>query len=170
MKKNILFPIETLSRDFDYKLILAAMCADKDSDVYVGQHDHIFQLSQFMKGGLYLGKNLMRRKQSGNWTSERHLLMKKNGFTVIHLDEEGAITFGQEEDWAVRFKNRIDLSKIDNDDTICTWGNFQTNLYLDATKLNEDTIINTGHPRFNLPEKKYRNFYKDEVNQIKSEN
>jgi len=169
MRKNILFPIESYYREIDYKLILAAMAVDEESDIYLGQHDIIFKTSQFMKGGIYLGKNSMRRTQEGNWTSERHIELKENDFTVIHLDEEGAVFYGLEKEWVNKLTNlRVDLSVMDEDDYICTWGEFQKNTYEESSKIPKTNIFNTGHPRFNLPNDKYSIFYEDEVIEKKS--
>ena len=169
MRKNLLFPIESYEREIDYKLILAAMSTDEDSDIYLGQHDMIFQISQFMKGGIYLGKNSMMRTQEGNWSSERHKELKKNDFTVIHLDEEGAVYYGLEEEWINKLINlRIDLSVMDHDDFMCTWGEFQKNIYEERSKVPQSNIFNTGHPRFDLPSKKYSILYEDEVLEKKS--
>ena len=62
MMSNILFAIESISRELDYKLLLACMLLTKDRVVYIGQHDYSFFMSKYMNGGVYLGKNFLQKK------------------------------------------------------------------------------------------------------------
>ena len=87
MLSNILLPIEIENRELDYKLLLAAFFSEKNT-VYLGQHDYLYSVSKFMTGGIYLGKNQFSIYPDGSWRV-RHNELKKNGFSVVHLDEEG---------------------------------------------------------------------------------
>ena len=182
MSFNILFPIEIIFREMDYKLILAAMCVSKSSTVYIGQHDYLYYVSKYMTGGLYVGKNSMRRanifneenifnpKSDGHWLSERHIDLKERGISVLHLDEEGAIWYGKEKEltfWLT--KRRCDITALDENDTMCTYGDFQNSIYKKHTKVKSKNIITTGHPRFDILREKYRQYYADDVAKIKSE-
>jgi surface carbohydrate biosynthesis protein len=166
MKKNILFPIETISRELDAKLILAGMYASKERNIYIGQHDYLYSLSKYMEGGLYLGKNMFLRKKNGGWIN-RHSKLKSKGFTMVHLDEEGGVYWGEEDEWERMLNRRLDVSKIDNTDFICTWGGFQKNYYQDSIGVNNDQVIVTGHPRFDLLKSKYKDIYKNNAEKIK---
>ena len=153
MINNILFPIESISREIDYKLVLAAMCSDEDV-VYIAQHDYLYYISKFMSGGTYLGKNLFAINTDGTWKS-RHTKLKKRGFSIVYLDEEGAVYWGDEETWRRRLNKRINVDEIKKDDHICTWGSFQKQHYQNVTKALPDNIVVTGHPRFDLFRGKY---------------
>jgi surface carbohydrate biosynthesis protein len=166
MKKNILFPIETIGRELDFKLLLAGMYVSKEKNIYIGQHDYLYSLSKYMDGGLYLGKNMFLRKSNGGWIN-RHSKLKNRGFSMVHLDEEGAVYWGEEEEWRRRLSRRLDVNAIDNNDFICTWGNFQKSYYQDSIEINDEQIITTGHPRFDLLKDKYRGIYKNDVEEIK---
>lgn len=165
MKKNILFPIETSTRELDYKLLLAGMFVNKDKNIYIGQHDYLYSISKYMTGGLYLGKNMFLKKPDGNWIN-RHSEFKNRGFSMVHLDEEGAVYWGEETEWKRRLSRRLNFNLID-DDFMCTWGNFQKSYYQDVIKDNDKKIITTGQPRFELLRKKYNTFFNDEVKEIK---
>ena len=164
MKNNILLPIEIITREIDYKLILAAMCSDGDS-VYVGQHDYLYLASKFMTGGIYVGKNQFSIYPDGSWR-DRHSKLKENGFNVIHLDEEG-VFWGDDENHRQRLSRRIDVDQIENNDYICTWGRFQKNHYQNETIADSDNIVITGNPRFNLLTSQYRGIYDERVNELK---
>ena len=57
---NIFFPIETLSRELDYKLILAHRVAIKfpNSKVYIGSVNAIHELQNEFFGGVYVGNTI----------------------------------------------------------------------------------------------------------------
>jgi len=167
MMSNILFAIESISRELDYKLLLACMLLTKDRVVYIGQHDYSFFMSKYMNGGVYLGKNLFSTKKDGSWQN-RHCILKGRGIIGVHLDEEGAIYEGNESMWRKRLNRRVDIDAIEEDDYMCTWGDFQKRHYHQNTKISFDNIITTGHPRFEMPKKKYQWYYHDDVSKIKS--
>ena len=166
MKNNILLPIEQIGREFDYKLVLAAMCPENDV-IYIGQHDYLYSISKFMSGGVYIGKNLFSIRPDGTWKS-RHTKLKKCDFSIMYLDEEGAVYWGDEDTWRRRLNKRINISEIDRDDYICSWGAFQQNHYQTETKALNANIEVTGHPRFDLFKPKYFKIYQDKVSNIKS--
>jgi len=165
-KKIILFPIESIVRELDYKLMLASMYANKGNIIFIGQHDYIYEMSKYITKGMYLGKNLFSIREDGTW-QDRHSILKSKGFSIIHLDEEGAVYWGDEKTWRRRLNKRMDVGKIKFDDYICTWGIFQKRHYEHVTAANSNNIFNTGHPRFDmLLNKKYAALYKKEVHEI----
>jgi surface carbohydrate biosynthesis protein len=166
MLNNILLPIEQIGREFDYKLLLASMCSEDDL-IFIGQHDYLYFISKFMTGGSYIGKNLFSIREDGTWKS-RHTELKKRGFSIIYLDEEGAVYWGEADTWRRRLNKRINISEIDKDDYICAWGSFQKSHYQNVTKALDSNIVITGHPRFDLFKPKYFHLYKDDVNKIQS--
>ena len=165
MNNNILFPIETITRELDFKLYLAVLYATKDDKIYIGQHDYLFAISRFLTGGIYLGKNMFLRKKDDGWV-DRYTTLKLNNFKIIHLDEEGAVYWGGENEWRRRLSRRLDISKISEDDIMCTWGNFQNKYYHEAT--NVKNIQTTGHPRFDILKVKYKKYFEDDVNDLKN--
>ena len=167
-KLNIFFPIETEKRELDYKLFLACMVARKNNNIYIGQHDYIFNMAKHMTGGIYVGKNLFTVGTDGVWRSEKYYKLNQNKIRMIHLDEEGGIIPGGKKEWNNFFARRIDTDAIKHDDYICTWGEFQNRYYQSKTVLDENHVLTTGHPRFDLPGNKYREFYRDEVNEVKN--
>ena len=167
MKMNILFPIESIARELDSKLLLAGKYVDPEKKIYIGQHDYLFHVSKCMYGGIYLGKNQFSRRSDGTW-QDRHTDLKKRSFRVVHLDEEGGVYWGEEKDWESRLNTRIDVNALDKNDYIFTWGSFQKKHYQNVTKVNKDNIIVTGHPRFDLYKSKYKKFYREEIKKLQN--
>ena len=167
-KLNILLPIEIEKRELDYKLFLASMIVNRDNKVYIGQHNYLYDLAKNMRNGIYVGKNLFSIDRDGTWFSDKYFKLNENKIKLVHLDEEGGIMPGSKTMWNEWLTKRIDLHSIKNNDYICTWGDFQKNFYRENTMLNEKHILTTGHPRLDLPTKKYNKYYSKEVGEIEA--
>ena len=56
MPSNILFPVEVMNRERDYKLILASMVAKETGSVIVAQHDRCDKIIKKTHSGVMLIK------------------------------------------------------------------------------------------------------------------
>jgi surface carbohydrate biosynthesis protein len=80
--------------------------------------------------------------------------MKKQDINICLLDEEGGIFPGSAEpEWRERLLARFDLSKLDDNDRIFSWGNWQADAY--ANKKPDAPIAITGSPSFDVLQRKY---------------
>ena len=48
-KKLLLFPVETLARELDFRLVLGALCAHEDNQIFIGNHTDIYELGKQLK-------------------------------------------------------------------------------------------------------------------------
>ena len=178
---NILFPIETMSRELDYRLFLATMFATWDRRIYLGHFSVIDRLpSKKIFGGLYVGKNILehghrtlakRNRDEDNFSSDLRLYdrLKKNGFTLVQFHEEGAIWLQGEEFWRSVLKQQVNPAKLSANDYLCTWGDFQRDYYTSLDLARAARIRTTGHPRFQLFTEPYKDFYAPEMGAIKKQ-
>lgn len=156
-----LFPIETQSRELDYKLILAHYCAAQHGvKSFVGSVPAIHSNIEHFQNGLYFSKTIFSRpRDSGN---ERfYQKVKSLGFDIAYLHEEGGVWNGGERDWVQTLNKMYDLSIFDENDLVMLWGEWQK----DAEQKRNDKNIPlyvTGNPRFDLL-KDYAFLYEDEV-------
>jgi surface carbohydrate biosynthesis protein len=164
---NVLFPVEIINREIDFRLFLACLHANRHNRIYIGQHDVIYRLAQQMQGGVYVGKNIFTRLFPQDDLSRYHVL-KNNGFTLVHLDEEGAIYPGDEDQWRRVLSRRLDPQCLSKDDFVCTWGDFQREYYASSGPECQQNIHATGHPRFDIYKPEYRSYYTQQVQSIKS--
>ena len=162
-KKIMLFPVETVVRELDYRLILAVMCARPDWQIIVGEHEQLFPASLRLQNGIIVLKNLTGGKRP--WKYNRY---KSNNLRVIHLDEEGGIYEGDEELWKDRLLRRLNPSELAPDDIACTWGQFQADFYKSLAPTSGENIRATGHPRFDLGAPRYRELFRAESDQLRA--
>ncbi len=162
---NLLFPVETINRELDFRLFLAVMCATPRNQIFIGQHDAVFGLSRFTEGGVYVGKHIFRDRFPIE-TGARYREIKGRGYSLVHLDEEGAIYYGGPREWEAALNARVDTSLMDEEDYVCTWGDFQLQHFKRKKPKNLENIRNTGHPRFDLFKPLYRSFFQGELRKL----
>lgn len=164
---NILFPLETLVRELDYRLALAVKFLKPHHRIFLGGTLHTFRLLSQMEGGLYLGKHLFVDWKNPHGPSAYHLA-KARGFSVVHLSEEGAVFMGGEEYSRLELDRQLDPNTLARDDDyVATWGEFQASHYRTKRREWDDHVRVTGHPRFDLYRPEYRSFYEDRVRNIR---
>lgn len=163
---NILLPIETINRELDFKIILAALLAKNKHKIFIGQHDFLMSLLPSLQGGIYIGKNIFT-KRSDIEKGEKYKLLKKNNFDIIYIHEEGGVFPGREVDWRRSIANQYSLDYFDKNDIILEWGDFQKSF--DQGRSNNLNIITTGHPRFDLYKSRWSDYFKSDSDKIKTE-
>ncbi|MCB1275286.1 surface carbohydrate biosynthesis protein [Prosthecobacter sp.] len=164
-KKALLFPVETISRELDFKLVLAGYCARPGNQIFLGNHTDIYTLGKRLSHGLYVGKNVLN--VSPTRLRECYDDLKKNQFRVIYLDEEGAIFAGGPEEWKKEMVRKFDPRWLNAEDHACAWGTFQEQLYHDLKPACEKNIVLTGHPRFSLCHDRFLPLYQKEIDGLK---
>lgn len=167
-KNNILFPIETINREVDFRLILAVMCLKPGRRVYIGEMNRINRLIPQLKGGVYVGKHIFYRPPQAPDVLRFYDALKRNAFSLVYLQEEGAIYPGREPEWerSLDWITEHSLAFCGPDDLICNWGQFQSDYYARKLPRLSGCMRTTGHPRFDLYKPKYRSYYSSEIKDI----
>jgi len=146
MKKRVIFiPVETISRELDYKIVLALDLLAKDNIILLGQHNFLDSIMGFFKNGTYIGKHVF--KDSFPTSFNLYKRYKKNNFSILWMHEEGGIYAGDRKNWKKVLDELLDPSALNKDDAILTWGEFQKMHY---GEMSSASSINVGVPRFNL--------------------
>jgi surface carbohydrate biosynthesis protein len=166
--KNLLFPIEVINRELDYRIVLACLAAKPGNRVFIGQHDALARAGRHMRGGIYLGKNIFYKGHFPNKDLTRYRQFKERGFTLIHLDEEGGNYFGDAQVRKNELSFRLDPRVLAPEDRVCTWGDFQRDHYLSLSPMCARNIQTTGHPKFDLLKAKHRAYFGDEAARLRA--
>lgn len=160
---NFLFPIETTARELDFKIMMSIMLSEKNRIIYVGDQQIIRTLSKILKGGVFYGKHLFGKPMFSDKVYYERL--KNRNFKVIHLNEEGAVWPGSENEWEYLMKQSERPSVLDSDDFMAVWGQWQKDFDESYEKVKTNIKV-AGHPRFDLYSKKYREYFSDEIKSI----
>lgn len=163
---NVLFPLETLVRELDYRLALAVKYLRPHHRIFLGSSHHTFRLLSQMEGGLYVGKHLFIDYKNPFGPSA-YDLAKARGFSVVHLSEEGAVFMGGDDYSRLELDRQLDPNILKSDDYVATWGEFQAEHYRQRRPAFGEHVRVTGHPRFDLYRPEYRSFYDDRVRSIR---
>jgi len=168
-KINIFCPIETINRELDFRLFLAAHCIRPGMRFIIGKRNPIGNLVNEMKDGMYVGQVRPMRHAAANAKPEKRLNdLRASGTTLVIVDEEGGIMAGDEERWKEWLDFRLDVTQLESQEHLCTWGDFQREYYSSLDTPASEHIVTTGHPRFDLYKASHREYYRDEVEHWKN--
>ena len=145
-KKIVFIPVETISRELDFKITLGHAIADENTVCFIGQHNYLNKLFKYFNGGIYVGKNVFPDLLPCRLDYFEEL--KRNHFSLYYYHEEGGVFKGDKKDWQVSLSRQIDPSLLAKDDCLLCWGPFQKDFYL-ASKP-QCRIENIGVGRFDL--------------------
>lgn len=162
---NFLFPIETIARELDHKILMGILISNPDNKVYVGDQQIIRTLSYFVKKGVFYGKHLFGKPMFSD--TDYYNRLKKNDINIVHLNEEGAVWPGGEDVWKYLLDQSERPAVLNDKDTMLTWGEWQAN-YNKSREDHSVKIKATGHPRFDLYNEKYIDYFKDDIDDILS--
>jgi len=156
--KTILIPIETISRELDYKVYLAMLLSTKGFQVLVGKKQSIYRLFDKYSDYIYLDKGYHQDVSDVIYNK-----IKANNGIILNLDEEGAVDFPNNS----TLLNRYSLKMLKVVDKVFLWGKSQKKMI--NTKHGELTNLSvTGHPRFLLLKNNFFGLYNDDVASLKN--
>lgn len=164
---HLLFPIETISRELDIRLVMGAKLSGPGRRIYIGDKRIVHSIGGHLDGGVYLGKFVFHRVMNG----DRHHYgrLKSRGFRLIYLDEEGGLWQGDENEWRRILPTKLDPSLFTTDELFLTWGGFQKAFYMsEYPSASEYEFVSTGHPRFDLSRPKWHDYFAKEVDRLKN--
>jgi surface carbohydrate biosynthesis protein len=160
-KINIVFPIETMVREFDSRVFLASSYIKKHHRIFLAHTPQANYLASHLKGGgLYIGKHIFA---TGGAEPIEYHRAKENGFKIIHLAEEGAVFMGGPEDWKFDLDWQLRPKVLAPDDYLATWGEWQKNYYISQGAPTIRNIRATGHPRFDIYKSHHASIYENEA-------
>ena len=144
-------PIEHSTRELTAKVFLANRLAQEGHIPIIFRSD-ILDTTGWPSAGVYIGKNCFRTEWP--YSLKYYKKMKSSGVDLWHLDEEGGILYGRdEEEWKKRIATRLDPTSLDSNDKILTWGEWQAESFSSKKPTAEIRIV--GSPLFDLFQKKY---------------
>ena len=164
---NILFPIETESRELDYKLLLASVLAGKNGrSIHFGSFQFLDKSLSHFKNGLYVGKNIFRN-DARKFKPKGYYEQKARGIDSIYYYEEGGFFFKNDELWKERLEFSCNPRVFDSKDYVFVWGERQKQVLSEIAK-HPENIKNVGVVRFDLYNQ-YKFLYKEKGEKYQKE-
>lgn len=136
----LIIPCETQSREFDAKLLLACMGAERGFRVIVGAKKEIDRRLASLPRATYLSKGLTGR----NWKT--HQLLLGLGHRILLGDEEGLVYPSP----ATYLATKVDPRVLGQGDAMLAWGPEIARIWQEASGYQGAPVHVTGNPRFDL--------------------
>jgi len=153
MKSKYLYiPIETKNREFDAKLFLACVAAERGYDVSLGNQKIFLRSLPLMPRGIYIDKSAAAEK------IPRYMTYRQLGFKLVAYDEEGLVPWNLNEYQRSRQFSDETLSPLEY---FFAWGQRQTDFIKGTLTKEQQKILSVGHPRGDLTRKELRGFYNE---------
>lgn len=162
-KLNVLMPIEVMNRDLDAALLLAWEYLRPHRRIFIGEQSAIDVASRGLRGGVYVGKVIAPHHTSD--LTNYHAL-KERGFQVLYLDTEGAVYVGDQNNWKRGLSLRLDPTRFEAEDYVCSWGDYQRDYYRSLEPKCAGNVRTTGHPRFDLYRDECSHYYRVDRDRI----
>ncbi len=142
-KYCILFPVEIVPRELNYKLLLAIKLASLGYKCYLGEKAEIWRLFSLLNNFAYLDKGYDKI------VSRQHIYEKvtRNKGLIFHLDDEGGVDFEGSPTLIRRYSDDV----FNFSSKIFLWGKNQDEIIKrNCAVYEEKKIVISGHPRFQL--------------------
>lgn len=142
----VLFPIETLTRELDSKLVMASALAAKGCRTIVGHKEWMKAIAGASSGVVWQGKSLFSAGSTAHLADQ----LIGNQSAIMFLHDEGGMH--QVKAWPnhVLKTHRIEFLRKRKINRICVWGERQKEVLSSYAAELKDVIAVTGTPKFDL--------------------
>ncbi|MCP4275853.1 MAG: hypothetical protein GY779_05820 [Gammaproteobacteria bacterium] len=154
----LLLPIEAKVREFEAKIFLGCLAAERGYSVLVGHYGVINRWSGCLPRGMILEKNISVRYKS--WLSK----LRSLGYRLCVNDEESLGLFLDQGSW---FRIRMHKEMVALVDYVFAWSEPHAELIQKEYPDYADKIVAVGTPRFDLLRSELRGLYGQEVSDLK---
>lgn len=154
--RPIILPSENQTREFDAKLLLACIMAEKGVSVYVGARHDIHNYLHKFPASIYLAKDF-RRQSCRVFT-----ILEQLGHHMAGWDEEGLLMYSDD----LYYKNRIAQPAFSMVKEFYAWGEINQNLIQNAPGYTGAPVHRTGNPRLDLLRPELRSFFDEDVKKL----
>lgn len=157
--KRLYIAIENKNRELYAKVLLACVAAENGFTSIIGMNTEIKKNLAVWPEGVVLWKGLARK--GGKTYKKFHDL----GHLVVAWCEEGLVY----PDSVFYKRYRVFREALNEVDLFFAWGQNQTDDILSEVPEGKDKVVITGNPRLDILRSEFRNLYRDEVEEIRSE-
>ena len=148
MSKIIFFPIETINRELDSRLIITTEALKSGYEVVVGEKSEVIAYAKEKSNGIILYKDFSSQSE------KLFKSLKLVGIRIYAIDEEGLVWLNSDD-----YLTRVSIESIRQCEKIFLWGDTQLSLLKSKLNYDSDKLIMIGNPRIDLLHEKFSHFH-----------
>ncbi|MBL8673330.1 MAG: hypothetical protein JNL07_00460 [Rhodospirillales bacterium] len=149
----VIIPSEIQSREFDAKLLLACVLAERGFASVVGSRNEIHMAIARLPRSIYVGKDV---RHSSDRISG---ILKRLGHTIVALDEEAQFYYTRE----TYRRARVARPALQATSALMAWGPDNALAWRESPHYHGVPIHETGNPRVDMMRPELRAFFADDV-------
>src|SRR6185369_9942151 len=153
---HMLIPVETLNREFDGKLLLALMAAERGWQPIVGGRTAMHQRLAALPRSVYVAKGV----RSGSRLI--FSLLEKMGHAIVAFDEEALVRFSDDV-----FLMKLEPQTFSRVRLFFAWGHDNAQIWQRSPYYSGQPMIETGNPRVDMMRPELRRYYQPEIDDIR---
>lgn len=154
----LLLPIEMKVREFDAKILLACLAAERGYSVLVGQYGVINRWNTCLPRGIILEKNISVRYK------KQLSKLRDSGYRICVNDEESLALILDQGSW---FRIRMSKEMVDLVENVFAWSDYLAEFVKKEYPEYGDKILASGTPRFDILRREFRALFDQEVQDLK---
>lgn len=155
--RPLILPVETQVREFDAKLLLACVAAERGIPTYIGFQNRIRSKITSFPPGIVIVKGFAARK------AKMLNIMHRLGHLIYGWDEEGLVHHPYE----VYHDRRMGTGSLERLSGIFAWGKDYKEMVEACPFFDGTPVYETGNPRIDLLRSDVRSFYNPVVEDIR---
>jgi surface carbohydrate biosynthesis protein len=157
VKPTVIIPSEIQSREFDAKLLLACVLAERGFPSIVGSRNEIHMAISHLPRSIYVGKDV---RHSSDRISG---ILKRLGHVIVALDEEAQFYFSREQ----YRRARVSRPALRATTALMAWGPDNAVAWRESPHFHGVPIHETGNPRVDMMRPEMRPFFAAEVEALR---
>ena len=154
----LLLPAETQIREFDGKLLVACMAAERGVPAVVGSRTAMHACATALPRGIYVSKDV--RSSSLKMLG----ILERLGHSICAWDEESLVQFSAQR----YYETRVSPAVLGKTAVLCAWGDANARVFRDCPSYTGAPIHITGNPRIDLLRPELRPFFGQDVANIRA--
>jgi surface carbohydrate biosynthesis protein len=156
-RKSLILPCETRNREFDSKLLLACVAAERGFDAYLGAKREINISAARLPRSIYVQKSLSKRSY------RMYDILDRVGHWIVSTDEEGIVYQSLERYWQIKIHPRT-LHKVR---ALFAWGADNERIWRTHPAFHGAPIEVSGNPRIDLLRPELRSYFQDQADELR---
>lgn len=145
-------PVETMNREFDGKLLLSLIAAEKGFDVYLGGRTAMHENLTALPRGIYFAKGTRSRSK------RIFSLLEDFGHSIVALDEEALVRFDLK-----HFHFKLDPKTFSRPRLLFAWGADNAQAWTSFSGYPGTPIVESGNPRVDMLRPELRGFHREAI-------